>query len=128
MTSDIRIQDALSAVTDAIITGEGDVDVILRRYDVNRDEIESVMPLINGLNRTLTPVQPGAQFSTSLKAELMGSKPETSLTWRIRKLPARVQIAAATALIWGAIMIVWQRFAGSGDDHRSSEKAAQEKA
>lgn len=125
MSSEFRVQDTLSAVTDAIITGHGDVDQILRHYDVPHHEIDPLLPIISGLNRRLDVVEPSPQFKANLKAELMGAK-QTSLAWRIRKLPARVQVAALTALGWGFVLVLWQRFAGNGQSQSSD--TAHEKA
>lgn len=119
MTSDVKVQDFLATATDAIITGDADLDDLGLEYGISIDEVASWRPLLHQLNDTLVPVQPSARFSEQLKLELMGE--ETTLLWRIRRMPARVQMAAVLALLGGFALILRGRFVPNAGDTDTEE-------
>ena len=108
MTTDIHRQEALMAVTDRLLTDEAiDLDRVERRYGVPRAEIEGFLGVIDGLNSTLTEVQPSHKFARRLKQDLMGKPEVQTLGWRLRRMPMRVQVAAVfTAAIGGVTLLV----------------------
>lgn len=96
--------DLLWAVTDALLRKDGDVDAVLRRYDVSRREYDGAVRLISRLHITLVGVKPSRRFVTRLKAELLGT-PRRGVVGQIRHLPPRVQIAAGMALVIGFMLL-----------------------
>ena len=118
--SDAQIQNLLSAVTDALLSGEASLDQIVRDYDVPRERVEGVINVIRRLHTALTGVQPSRRFVRRLRIELVG-EPERNIVNRLRYLPPRVQIAAGIALIAGFMLISRRRF--SSDAHHDSQEA-----
>lgn len=120
MTSDVQWQNYLSEATDAILTGDS-VDGIRSHYDgISYTDDKELIDLIEGLDKSFPVVEPSAQFSLRLKDELIGEE-RTSVVWRIRRLPARVQRAAIVAALLGGVLIVFQWFTGEGQGLHGEE-------
>jgi len=107
-SSDVKMQDLLSAVTDALVADEGDVDEIVQQYAVPRSEVDGMLFLIQRLHLTLTGRQPSRRFANRLKRDLIGTR-KWGLLWRIRSLPPRVQIAALVAVVAGFMLVLRRR-------------------
>lgn len=118
MTSETNVQHLLAAVTDALIADEqADLETIAARYDVPRKDVNSLMHLIRRLRGTLHITEPTPAFARRLKQDLLGKK-QAGILWRIRRLPARVQVAAGLALMGGFMLLLRRRVAlemGSSD-------------
>ena len=84
-------------------------------------EGEEFGDLIESLTRAFEPVEPAFEFADALRAELLG-EPQ-SLLERLRKMPARVHIAAALALIAGCLLFVMRRLFGSDTPQDMQEEA-----
>ena len=97
-TSDVQLENLLSAVTDALLAERSDIDAIVSQYDVPRGSVDAMISLIRRLHLLLVGVQPSRRFVRRLKHDLIGS-PRQGVLARVRYLPARVQIAAGVALI-----------------------------
>jgi hypothetical protein len=108
MNSDTHLQDLVSAVTDALLAGDRNIDAIISRYPVSRAQVNGLVNIIRGLHVTLVGAQPSQQFVTRLRQDLMG-EPVPSVITRIRRLPPRVQIAAGIALLAGFMLIQRRR-------------------
>lgn len=107
-SSDEKLENVLSAVTDALLASEGDLDHIVERYDVSGDEVRSLTSVIQRLHVTLVGVQPSRRFVQRLKDDLMGT-PGWQVVTRVRRLPARVQVAAGIALVAGFMLFTRRR-------------------
>lgn len=107
-TSDVQLQDLLSAVTDALLMGDEQIDEIISRYRVPRSQVDGLVSIIRHLHVALVGVQPSGRFSRRLYEDLMGSQRWTLVT-RMRRMPARVQIAALLALVAGFMLIARRR-------------------
>lgn len=108
MASDLELQNLLSAVTDALLAEEGhDIDSIVGRYAVPRQEVDSLVGLIRRLHMTLVGVQPSKRFVGRLKHDLVGNR--YNVVSQIRYLPPRVQIAAGIALVAGFMLLTRRR-------------------
>lgn len=107
-SSQVKMQDLLSAVTDALVADEGDVDGIVQQYDVARSEVDGLLYLIQRLHVTLTGKQPSRRFANRLKRDLIGAR-KWGVLWRIRSLPPRVQIAAMVAVVAGFMLVLRRR-------------------
>ncbi len=108
MNSETHLQDLVSAVTDALLAGDRNLDAIVARYQVSRSQVSGLVKIIHGLHVTLVGAQPSQQFVTRLRQDLMG-EPVPSVITRIRRLPPRVQIAAGIALLAGFMLIQRRR-------------------
>lgn len=121
---DIRMQNALAAVTDAMLMGESvDVDTIVRRYNVPRQELEELMRVIGLSQQTLVEVQPSPHFARQLKQELIG-KPKSGVWWG--RMPVRVQLAALVAAVLGGMTFMFRRrglVADTQTDNETEEAA-----
>lgn len=81
------LPDALTAMTDALINGQGEAD--LRRAAHNAPaEAMTYAPMLRGMARAYTPVEPSADFMRDLKTELLTGK----------KRPVRAKPKAAIVL------------------------------
>jgi hypothetical protein len=125
MTSDVKMQNLVNDVTDALLTGES-VDSARRKYDVSRAESDELIHLIERINRSMEKVEPSAQFSKNLKADLLGEQ-RTGVVGRIRTLPARVQYAAVVAIVGGFLLILQRMFFGDHEAAQEETNPAQEK-
>jgi hypothetical protein len=112
--SDVKMQDFLAALTDALIAedaSEPELEQLLARYDLPRQDATAwaLAKLVKRLRLSFAPVQPSARFSRKLKDDLMGV-PQTDLVERWRRLPARVQMAALFTLMGGFVLFLRARF------------------
>lgn len=106
--SDAQIENLLSAVTDALLAEENDVDAIIHQYRVSRDDVNSLMNVIKKLHMALVGVQPSRRFVRRLKQDLVGVENRNVIS-RVRHLPPRVQIAAGVALVAGFMFLSRRR-------------------
>lgn len=113
------LQDLLAAVTDALLAEEKHLDHILRQYNTSPQQAAGFIMLIQRLQRTLVGVQPSKRFVRRLKQDLIAIEQYNVIT-RVRRLPARVQIAAGIALIAGFMLISRRRV----HDLRMAQEAA----
>ena len=107
-SSELQVQNLIAAVTDALIAGEKDLDSIIDQYDVPRGEVTGLVNVVRRLHVTLVGRQPSPRFVHRLKSDLLGT-PGWGVVTRVRYLPARVQIAAAVALIAGFMIFTRRR-------------------
>ena len=114
MTSQSAIENLLSAVTDALLQEEGDLEAIIQRYDVPRGEVEGFVGLIRRLHLVMVGVQPSRRFVRRLKQELIGEG--QGVIARFRHLPPRVQLAAGVALVAGFMLFQRRRMAVDSQD------------
>jgi hypothetical protein len=108
MNSETQLQDLLSAVTDALLAEDRNIDPIISRYQVSPTQVNVLVAIIRRLHMTMVGAQPSQQFVRRLKQDLMG-EPVPNVIMRIRRLPPRVQIAAGIALLAGFMLIQRRR-------------------
>lgn len=114
MSTEVQMQEFVSALTDAVVQGRGSVDQIVGRYDMHDEDVMMWLPLIEDLNQTLVEVQPSERYRRQLRKELLTGQP-VNVGLRLRRLPARVQLAAVLTLIGGFLLIARNRFVGDVD-------------
>ncbi len=107
-SSDLQLQDLLSAVTDALLAENDELDTIIATYNVPRAQVDRLVYIIRRLHVALVGVQPSRRFARRLKQDLIGT-PATGLVSRVRYLPARVQIAAGFAVVAGFMLLSRRR-------------------
>jgi hypothetical protein len=110
---EVQLESLFNAVTDALLAGEN-ANPELYRYDLPSAQVDPLVRLIRRLHLALVRQQPSEKFVRRLKQDLIGRK-ETVFD-RLRYLPARVQIAAAFALIAssGVMLVLRRRLLGAG--------------
>lgn len=117
------IADLLSAVTDVMLSGDSNLDAVVRRYSVPRSEVEGFITVIRRLHVALVGVQPSRRFVRRLKNDLVGAQSKNIID-RVRYLPPRVQIAAGIALIAGFILFNRRRLVLEARENAASEVVA----
>jgi hypothetical protein len=124
-SQEIRLQDWLLTVTDAVQSGDDDLDRLLGLSSAPSTGADDLFDLIRWLDMSLVEQEPSARFMARLKQDLM-DEPEGVFT-RLRRLPARVQIAAIVAVVAGVLLIVPRRLLnlGSGDKKATDIPALQ---
>jgi hypothetical protein len=108
---DTQLEKLYSAITDAIISEASDEEInrLIDAHQVPHNrEVDTLVGLILRLHTTLLGVQPSPKFAKELKRDLLHSYQE-GIVGRIRRLPARVQIAAAVVFLGGFLMIFSRR-------------------
>ena len=125
MSSDVKMQNLVNDVTDALLAGES-VDSARRKHDVSRADSDELVALIENIHRSMEKVEPSLEFAKDLKAELLGEQ-RTGVVGRIRKLPARVQYAAVVAIIGGFLLILQRMFFGDHESAQDETNPAQKK-
>lgn len=119
-----NIHDLLTAVTDAMLAENGDIDAALRRYGAARADVEQFIHLINRLHVSLAGVEPSQRFVRRLRQELIGSDDRSVLT-RVRHLPVRVQVAAGIALVAGFMILSRRRLISDAAQETQEAPAVQ---
>ncbi len=117
--SDSKAQDAFGALAAGAQTG-GDIESAAAHSEVMAEAGEFA-DLIGALTSAFEPVEPAVKFADELRADLLG-EPQ-GLLERLRKMPARVHIAAALALIAGCLLFVMRRLFGSDAPQDIQEEA-----
>src|SRR5215475_11956525 len=104
MANNLELENLLSAVTEAMLAEDKrDLDTILSRYAVPRQEVEGLIGIIQRLHVALVGAKPSRRFVGRLRHELVGSR--YNVVARVRYLPPRVQIAAGVAFVAGFILL-----------------------
>jgi hypothetical protein len=106
-TPNSRLDDLLSAISDALLAEQDSVDHIVDQYGVARAEVDDLIGLMRNLRHVLTWQQPADRFIRQLRQDLMANQP--GLLGRLQSLPARVQIAAGFTLMAGVMLISRRR-------------------
>lgn len=106
MTSDVKMQNYLADVTDALLAGQ-ETDTIRRRYSINTHDHEEFLDLVDQVDTILFRVEPSHAYKRHLRADLL-NEPKPIAFWQMRGLPARVQLAAIATLLSSFVMF-WRR-------------------
>jgi hypothetical protein len=122
MNGETPLDDALSAMTDALMNGPGEAGLrrAARAYD--RGQVEPFVPLLLSLRDAYEPVEPSARFIRQLHEDLIG-EPERGLIGRARSMPPRVQFAAGAVAVLTTVFFVLRWIAGfwMSDDEEERE-------
>ena len=103
-----QLENLLSAVTDALLVSDDNLDAVIAQYDVSPDTVTRLVNLIRRLHVTFVGVQPSQRYVQRLKKDLIGV-PGKGVLARVRYLPPRVQIAAGIAVLAGFMLISRRR-------------------
>lgn len=118
-SSNVNMQDLLDAITLAL-QRDDDIEPLIRQSAVPYSEAESLAGVIQSLQAALVPVEPTAQFTEQLEAQLMNTR--RGVVTRVRQMPARVHIAAVLAVAAGFGLIAYRRIMGSPRPQDISEE------
>lgn len=123
-TDHTDMQHLLTAVTDALLADQSNLNSIIRGYDVPQEQVTVFIQLIERLHHNLTGVQPSKRFVRRLKQDLIVNK-ENNVLSRVRHLPPRVQIAAGIALVAGFMLFSRHRLVSDARQETQEAVAAQ---
>ena len=121
--SDVKMQNLLTEMTDILLTGEGDLDALLKQYSLSSGDMQEIVKLLNQLDKVLVPVQPSDRFAQRLHQDLLATD-GTNVLVRVRRLPPRVQIAAGLALVAGFMFFSRRHFSSDARQEKQHKRAA----
>lgn len=121
-SSDVKMQNLLDAVTVAL-QHDDDIEQLLNNSPVPREEMDSLVNVIQSLHSSLVTVEPSAKFANKLHSEVMGTRPR-GVVKTVRQMPARVHIAAILAVVAGFVLIAYRRLIGSTPTQDITEEPA----
>ena len=121
--SDVQLQNMLSAITDSLLAGEGDIQSLTGKHAAHSEELQNMASLIDQLNRVFVPVAPSQRFVQRLHQDLISTEGANVLV-RVRRLPPRVQLAAGLALVAGFIVLSRRRTGSEARHEKAQERAA----
>jgi hypothetical protein len=119
-----NLQDLLASITETILSGDSDIDRVLKRHQVDSPDTRELVELIDTLYHSLNPVAPSPQFVRRLRNDLVGTDSSNVLV-KVRRLPPRVQIAAGLALMAGVFLLSRRRGLGERDSKPQETLVAQ---
>jgi len=111
MMPDTQLEKLYTALTDAISNEASDeeINALIEAHQVpHNKDVDRMVALILRLHATLLGVQPSPRFVRELRRDLLAAY-QDGLVHRIRRLPARVQLAALLVMIGGFAMIFTRR-------------------
>ena len=121
MNGETSLDDALSAMTDALMNGPGETGLrrAARAYD--RGQVEPFVPLLISLRDAYEPVEPSSKFIRQLHEDLIG-EPQRGLIGRARSMPPRVQFAAGAVAVVTTLIIVLRWIVSFWADDEEEER------
>ncbi len=119
-SSEIQTQDLLDAVTVGIQSGDDPAELLGRAEAPSAEAVELV-GAIKALHAALTPVEPRPEFVDSLRVELIAGRP--GMIERVQRMPLRISLAAALALIAGCLLFFLRRLFDSDTAPEIQEEA-----
>lgn len=124
MNGEVPLDDALSAMTDALMNGQGEAGLRRAARTYDRGQVEPFVPLLLSLRDAYEPVEPSSRFIRQLHEDLIG-EPERGLIGRARSMPPRVQLAAGAVAVLTTVFFVLRWIAGFwiSDDEEEREVA-----
>lgn len=122
MNGETPLDDALSAMTDALMNGQGEAGLRRASRAYDRGQVEPFVPLLLSLRDAYEPIEPSARFIRQLHEDLIG-EPERGLIGRARSMPPRVQFAAGAVAVLTTVFFVLRWIAGfwMSDDEEERE-------
>jgi hypothetical protein len=108
--NDTHMDNLLSALTDALLHEEQNIDPIIARHNVPRGEVEQLLTLMRRLRLALVVVKPSRRYTRRLKRDLVGVPARANVINQVRYLPPRVQIAAGIALVAGFMLLTRSQY------------------
>ncbi len=109
-SADIQTRDWLDAITERLQSGEA-IEPLPAQAEADQGELDEVLEIMQSLQASLQPLSPSQDFADGLRAELLAGR--GSVVKGLRKLPARVSIAAILALFAGCVLFMLRRLFGS---------------
>jgi len=107
---DSDTRDLLDAITSRLQRGES-AEALMAQSEDTQSELDDVLELVQSLHASLTPLNPSPEFADGLGAELRNGSPGEA--GRLRRVPARLSVAAILAVFAGCILFMLRRIFGS---------------
>ena len=107
---DSDTRDLLDAITSQLQRGES-AEALMAQSEDAQGELGDVLEIVQSLHASLTPLNPSPEFADGLGAELRHGRP--SEIRRLRRVPARLSIAAILAVFAGCVLFMLRRIFGS---------------
>lgn len=109
-SADSQTSNLLDAITSRLQGGEA-VDPLLAQHEDASGELDEVVEIMQSLHASLKPLSPSQDFADGLRAELLDGRPD--VVRRLRRMPARVHVAAILAVFAGCVLFLLRRLFGS---------------
>lgn len=98
------LETLLASITDAVLRGQR----LQQRFSEGElRQASAFLPTLRALNASYRPVRADRRYAARLRHDLMDQP--YSVVDRVRYLPARVQLAAASVAVLGAMLVLIQR-------------------
>lgn len=107
---DSETRDLLDAITSRLQSGES-IEALMAQSENPQSELDDVIEIVQSLHASLTPLNPSSAFAGGLDAELRNGSPGE--VGRLRRVPARLSVAAILAVIAGFVVFMLRRIFGS---------------
>lgn len=108
--SEARLRNLLESVTSRLQRGDA-VDPLIEQAEEDHGDLVEIVELIQSLHASLTPMNPGQEFADNLRANLFDQR--QGVAGRVRKMPARLSVAAILAVCAGCLLLMLRRIFGS---------------
>ena len=109
-TVDSDTRELLDAITSRLQSGES-AEALTAQSEDAQNELDDVLVIVQSLQASLTPLNPSPEFADGLGAELRNGR--TREARRLRRMPARLSIAAILAVFAGCALFMLRRIFGS---------------
>lgn len=107
---DSETRDLLDAITSQLQSGES-AEPVLAQSEGAHSDLDDVLEIVQSLHASLTPLNPSAEFADKLGVELRHGRPGEIR--RLRRMPARLSVAAILAVFAGCVVFMLRRIFGS---------------
>lgn len=112
--ADAIAQDFVENVTDALQQGQS-IDPFIRMASASDDQAD-LLAIIQALSETMRPIEPSADYAARLKRHLQIG--DGGFFLRLRRMPARLHIAAILAVFAGFSLLLSRRLFGAASAPR----------
>ena len=108
--SEAQLRNFLESITTRLQRGDA-VEPLLEQVDKEQTDVAEMVDLVQALHESLTPMNPGQEYTEKLRANLLDGRP--GVAGRVRQMPARLSVAAILALFAGCLLLMLRRIFGS---------------
>ena len=108
--NEVEMQNLLDALTNAVITEQNNVEIVIQRHGATSLDVDGFVQLIFNMREYFQPQDPADKFVRNLKRELTGHDERRFA--KMRNFPMRAQIAAILAAIAAGFLLVLRRRLG----------------
>ena len=117
---DSDTRDLLDAITSRLQRGES-AEALMAPGEDRPSELDDVFEIVQSLHASLTTLNPSPEFADRLGAELRNCR--SGEARRLRRVPARLSVAAILAVFAGCALFMLRRIFGSESAAEMQEEA-----